>query len=171
MSWDWNLDIYEIILIIIAGSIRGSVAFALILLMTGSNADLLQVTTYILLMILTIILGGLMPVILKFILRLRAKSGIEDVPDSAARNNGTINLNENQNDESNLSFLGKVWKKLDENYFKPFFIYKYDEMKHEVNLLKTKTVNEVYRVELLNFQEQIPVSIDEFTIKHADNKE
>lgn len=121
-------------------------------------------------MILTIILGGLMPVILKFILRLRDKTGIGEISDKPEKNNGT-KLDESQTNENKLNFLEKAWKKLEENYLKPFFIYNYNDIKHEMKLLKTKTVNEIYRVELLDFQEQIPVSMTEFRIKHLDDNE
>lgn len=149
----WDLDFYDLLIIIIAGSIRGSVAFALILMMSGENSALIQVTTYILLIILTVFLGGLMPKILSIILSFREKKHIINI-DEERENPTDPNENDdeiNEEEINKLYFFKKYWKKLDEDYLKPMFIANYDVIKTQVKFMANKNMSDIYKVELQNY--------------------
>jgi len=179
----WDLDIFELMILIFAGTIRGAVAFALVLIMTGENASLLQVTTYINLMVSTIFMGAAMPHLLKIILSARDRM----YPERALSNQNEISELQNQDRTQSLlpnkhkkstrksNILHAKWRRLDDEYLKPFFIYNYHEVKAEIDYQHRLSINEIYRVEFNNnamdYRNPLPYSIKEIDISQIISKE
>jgi len=160
-------------ILILTGTIRGAVAFALILVVTGKNAILLQVTTYANLIISTIFMGAAMPHLVKILLAIRDRR----YPDRAIINNPEVS--EMPNNDITESFMrytpqkssmNSKWKKLDDKYLKPFFIYNYQDVKTEIEFHRVHSINEIYTVEFnnnnLDYRNPCPYSIKELDISH-----
>lgn len=168
------------IILIVAGSIRGSVAFALIMIMSGENAALLQVTTYINLIILTIVLGGLMPHILKCVLSYRdriypshAIGNLSEISELVEQDKTHSLLPHKHKTTKKGNYLNTKWRKLDDEYLKPFFIYNYTEVKGEIDVLHKLSIDEIYKVEFNNgsdFRNPLPYSIREIHDAEKRNK-
>ena len=177
----WDLDVFELTILILAGTIRGAVAFALILIMTGENAALLQVTTYINLMVSTIVMGAIMPHLIKIIMKYRDKV----YPDRAFHNQNEISdLIIEQRTQSLLPHMHKTtvksnvfhkkWRNIDDEYLKPFFIHNYKDVKVEIEYQHRLSVNEIYKVEFNNnyfdIRNPLPYAIKELDITEIKNK-
>ena len=69
----WNLSISELLIVSFAGTIRGSVAFALILTIDNSEKDkdiyIIKSSVLIMVFATTIVLGALMPQLIKCFLK------------------------------------------------------------------------------------------------------
>jgi len=62
---EWEIDQYEIWIIYFAGVIRGAIAFGLVLsLREGKNVTLIKSNTMLLVLLTTIVLGGMMSFII-----------------------------------------------------------------------------------------------------------
>ena len=162
-------------ILILAGSIRGAVAFALILIVKTENSALLEVTTYINLMISTIFMGAAMPHLLKIIIHYRLRK----YPETEASNQNEISelliqdisincLSAHQHQRKSSNIFHLKWRKIDDAYFKPFFIRNYIEVKEEIDNRKQFSVDEVYKVEFnqgcLNYRNPLPYSIKEINL-------
>ena len=142
---------------------------------------LLQVTTYVNLMISTIFMGALMPHLLKVILAARDRC----YPERALINENEISelnvqdrtqslLPYKHNKDKKSNILHSKWRKLDDEYFKPFFIYNYHEVKAEMDYQHRLSINEIYKVEFnanaMDYRNPLPYSIKELDISEVISK-
>jgi hypothetical protein len=161
----WTIDMKDLSIVAVGGTIRGSVAFALILTIEANKDNSNQVsviksTTLGLVCITTIVLGGIMPKFISYVLgdkrpeqpqqglieeEEEEEQGRPEVHEEQGENEepeGERGLMEEESASSPKKRKGKKGKKQgffkysDENYWRPFLIYKYEERKEIFKLYK-----------------------------------
>lgn len=125
----WRVSKNELTVVTLAGTIRGSVAFALILTIESDDENHDQVsviksTTLIMVCLTTIILGALMP---RFI-----HCFLGDPHDQPPKSDDEIKqelLEKQEKEKKKKDKKEGFFKNADENYWRPFFIFEYKKRK------------------------------------------
>ncbi|KAL4499898.1 hypothetical protein ABPG72_015247 [Tetrahymena utriculariae] len=136
----WRLNRYEMGIIWFAGIIRGAIAFALIQNVPQDESNpqatqVIQSTTLFIVILTTIILGGLMPIYINVMLKqiqLNPKyhENHPSIRDSL--------IGESKESREFKSKSQTKWKLFDESFIKPFFIYDYENRKELIKMEKQK---------------------------------
>lgn len=155
----WKLSCRELNVICYSGIVRGSVAFALILTVDGSNpaeanqVQILKSTVLFMVFFTTIVMGGFMPLVIKYSLKDETKRSLEDMQpnkeiemkmmgndekvlgqeEESSPQQAQTNLESDGEDKSRAA---KCWSYVDEKFLKRWLIFRYEERSLSIRHLK-----------------------------------
>lgn len=80
-----------------------------------------------------------------------------------------------QTSQKKRNIVHSKWRKIDDTYLKPFFIYNYSEVKAEIDYLHKLSVHEIYKVEFnadaMDYRNPLPYSIKEIDVSQIIQRE
>jgi hypothetical protein len=144
---NWKVYNNELAVICAAGTIRGSVALALILSLDGSGANrstvsIVKSTVLIMVCITTIVLGGMMPNLIKFFMGDRTKESAQTAEESQFSDPQLSQAPLKPKEEAEAEGGTKpkkppgFFKKIENKYLKRWLIYDYDNRKESFKIYK-----------------------------------
>lgn len=119
-----NLGIKNLSIIWMGGIVRGGVSFALILTITGDNAEILQISVLALVIVGTLIFGTALPL---WVLLMDVKEASASLIEP---HGGGHAPSAPVDDGKKKGWLHRKWRNFDDNYIKKFLIHE-DELKEQ----------------------------------------
>ncbi len=131
---DYLLDVYDLLVIYFSGSIRGAIAYGLVLSVTSTHASVIKSSCLLMVLVTTILFGASMGGIIKGLLYLQHRNLRPGVlsPESDTKSDFFLPSNENRE----VGQVYRWWRRVDSKFIKRLLVKDFDTRQEEFKLIK-----------------------------------